>query len=833
MAEKNFKDSQFRFTDPVRYFKSNDPYYFEVDNIPIKQLEENCLWLKDQLTQTTEQLSVASTAGVKRADIDELKPYATGSDRTIRVKPGRFSARINDISSKDPLQYMVQVLGDQLGQNKVFEFATNNNGSFGDDLNTKLQLALNKFKSNVATDALGMTGLSERAFTWPMSNEDTPVNKTGANGLTAAAVDYGGTQSVGVGAKFSPGLISQALQWAKYSNNLEDSVILSTYEYNNPSNGFAKLPKLESALIKKWRGVTRFSIVDVPSELTIEVPAFDADDFEYIDEEGDNVDVTGVTTRIDMVFLYAKPVDASGVKVVKNNSITTITKPQLGLIRGAGIKFNDEGVTDPANNFVPEAAYDAEGNPMILASPGDQNNTDMGFTSASANDIAEDVRGSFPSPDDLLNIAPLLSNKLEDGALELLGQSILPLAYIVVQDTGNALINGTQVIGVEDVIDIRPFFRTAELTYNERAGIAAATPQLSLANPAVGRAELDKNMYEMKQYVDSNTGNTTIPDSIGVKATGYVFGGYNFGPEGALWDFHTDDFNNETDTNTAAKAYVSETYYGFLPGSTNVSIPDYPDWDLATWCLLDQDITSKGLYPNDYLNTYVAASNKVAGGFDEPTIVAGSYKEIVNTNGNGPTPGVVPNRIEETLDGMVYLNDADVGNTATIKTSTHFSFIKKKIFFNRSELNINDYTVDIQFLNCVPLNSHGNRDSKNGGSHNTANFMGHWIEKGQDHFTIYIAFPGAFMSLAPTNAQTPVLDRSNQRFASFLVGVDSIIDSNPTAANDTYGYYGNPRFGRCTYPSIMWTLTGVPNSKAAFNYGKIDEINSNITLDQS
>ena len=49
MAKFTFSDSQFKFTEPVRYFKANDPYYYEVDNIPLKQLQENCLWLRDQL----------------------------------------------------------------------------------------------------------------------------------------------------------------------------------------------------------------------------------------------------------------------------------------------------------------------------------------------------------------------------------------------------------------------------------------------------------------------------------------------------------------------------------------------------------------------------------------------------------------------------------------------------------------------------------------------------------------------------------------------------------------------------------------------------------------
>jgi hypothetical protein len=32
----NYFESSNRYTAPVRYFKANDPYYYEVDNIPIK-----------------------------------------------------------------------------------------------------------------------------------------------------------------------------------------------------------------------------------------------------------------------------------------------------------------------------------------------------------------------------------------------------------------------------------------------------------------------------------------------------------------------------------------------------------------------------------------------------------------------------------------------------------------------------------------------------------------------------------------------------------------------------------------------------------------------------
>ena len=68
MGEQLYKDSVYRFTDPVRYFKANDPYYFEVDNIPLKQLMENCNWLRDQLAKEVEQV-----LNIRRFDIQELK----------------------------------------------------------------------------------------------------------------------------------------------------------------------------------------------------------------------------------------------------------------------------------------------------------------------------------------------------------------------------------------------------------------------------------------------------------------------------------------------------------------------------------------------------------------------------------------------------------------------------------------------------------------------------------------------------------------------------------------------------------------------------------------
>ena len=257
MVEKKFSDSVYRFTEPVRYFKANDPYYFEVDNIPIKQLEENCLWLRDQLVKTAETAAEAAGGAILRADIDELKPYSTGTDRVVRVKPGRFSARINDVSSKDKLQYLIKALGSEIGDIDQLQFTGNNSGTFGgtdttDSFNAKLQAALDKFRSTISSNALGMTGLEERAFTWPTFDEDSPINETGINTSVINKVDYKGTNDPSLSS--IPALISEALLWAKTTGGSE-SFSLSLYDEDS---GYSKLPQIESLLLKNWRGVTRF-----------------------------------------------------------------------------------------------------------------------------------------------------------------------------------------------------------------------------------------------------------------------------------------------------------------------------------------------------------------------------------------------------------------------------------------------------------------------------------------------------------------------------------------------------------------------------------------------
>jgi len=115
------------------------------------------------------------------------------------------------------------------------------------------------------------------------------------------------------------------------------------------------------------------------------------------------------------------------------------------------------------------------------------------------------VFGNFPSPDDLMNLAPYLANELNgQKAPALIGQSVLPLAYVFVR-------KGATNITTDDILDIRPFFRTAELAYNERAGLAAANPPTSLANPVVTDSDLSNRLSHMGDIIPKVDTTSTFP----------------------------------------------------------------------------------------------------------------------------------------------------------------------------------------------------------------------------------------------------------------------------------------------------------------------------------
>jgi hypothetical protein len=490
MTSLDFSESQFRFTNPIRFFKANDPIYYEVDNIPLKQLQENDLWLKDQIFN----LKLDTEGGVERQNINELRPYVDGFDNVVKVKPGRFTARVNDAYNITPLQVITKILD----SNSVSGY---NSWYAGSMSNTAISTILQGFRQTVA---MNMNGLVERAFARPARISDYADTTHTSQSIPKISIIVGTDRNYG-----QPPYPGQgAVLWSNFTDSSDSSIPSTSYiirQYDNTANvGFARLGAAETAFIKKWRGIARTAVVDVPEELSIEIPRFNDADFFYYDSNGVKQFLTGATQRIDLLFIYSKPIDTSSTTIAKfvNGVPTTINKAELGIVYGAGLGVNFRSsnsrnqtaldINGVTKNY-PETDYTTlpDGTMKMLAHPGDENGQNTGF------DISGTlIKGSFPSPDDLVNISPLLDEDLASSSLSLIGQSVLPIAYIVVKKSAGLNSDGTPIITTGDVVDIRPFFRTAELSYNERAGIAAAVPAPSLANPIVTQAELD---YELKK----------------------------------------------------------------------------------------------------------------------------------------------------------------------------------------------------------------------------------------------------------------------------------------------------------------------------------------------
>ena len=72
-AFTEYTPSNYKWTDPPRFFKANDPYWYQLDNLPLKRIHENCKWLKYLLG------GALGISRVGRSDLDELQPYSTGA----------------------------------------------------------------------------------------------------------------------------------------------------------------------------------------------------------------------------------------------------------------------------------------------------------------------------------------------------------------------------------------------------------------------------------------------------------------------------------------------------------------------------------------------------------------------------------------------------------------------------------------------------------------------------------------------------------------------------------------------------------------------------------
>ena len=76
----------------------------------------------------------------------------------------------------------------------------------------------------------------------------------------------------------------------------------------------------------------RTALVNIPNPLSIDVPSFNDGDY------SNNTSYVP-SVRVDLLFVYTKPVDASSTTILQPNgqSGTKLTEPVLGLVKGAGV----------------------------------------------------------------------------------------------------------------------------------------------------------------------------------------------------------------------------------------------------------------------------------------------------------------------------------------------------------------------------------------------------------------------------------------------------------------------------------------------------------------
>lgn len=794
-------DSSYKFTEPVRYFKANDPYYWQVDNIPIKQLEENVLWLKDQLAANP------LLKGVQRSEITELQPFATENGREVAVRPGRYTARINDAYNKginSLIHQAASLLEDASVAKTDFELDT--------DVLRKL------IGDPDVVGALHHNGLYE----YLQHHQSEPVVGTflsWQHGYTLTDFVIGD----GIGD----------------ANNFPKNKLAIWKNRTSPPEQAFNLQQLATEFTRVWGGAVRTAIVDIPSNLTIDVPEFSEND--YRTQGGYNPAV-----RVDLLFIYSHPVDASGTTIPAPNgtSPTLITSPQLGILKGAGVVGLEArgsfGTGEIGNEFFESTTYENNKDKttaFMTTDNGDaiDENNVYKITSPSV-DLKEataafgEVRANFPSPDDLLNLAPLFQQAIETqaDALGLIGQSILPVAYVIVR-------KGASTVQPNDVIDIRPFFRTTELAYNERAGVAAANPPLSFANPAVGKAELQRGLTGATSYVNGKL--QVIESSLQQRplAAGMICGGTKYGVEGALLGFMAEagDLAGTGDQDLLQALKTK----GHLPAGTT-ELPVEPAWDLAAWA---EGVPSKGQYRNDRINTSVLIG----------------YDDALQTNNVAST--------QLTTHRYPVVRSTYNAATDEFAQNASYCFVKKYIAFSNPEEiftpgGVVDYDVQVSLANCAPIsNTPFVKYDEAAGPQTDINIcegsVGLFVEKnGHQGFTVFVYWPGSQLfqgwrgaaapdvtgeARFPLSESSDIYSRQQGVSSGFIVNRNSFVKSQNLVnqqnlsfirfgwAGESYGhdklssFSSNPhRYLKpaiVTYPSVSFSVIGYSAGMKTFS----------------
>ena len=868
--------TNYTFSQPIRYYKANDPYYYEVDNIPLRQLEENILYIKDVIEgggntahgggegEGGGSALLTTDSEIDITKIKQLRPKSTnGGPREITVNAGTFTARVNDaFNVADPLAELIRIgpitnttvvpkLGSSLGNENINTIL----GGFN----------VPGYSSNKAFNINGL----EFAYTFYNSPGSLGAGwgvTTSPNTATGeGSENYPKYGSIGAPAEY---------RWPGYSNF---GPVANTSTLQNPGHAsvfqmrFEELPAIHLEFVKMWRGVFRTAVVDFPQS-TINVDPWSDDDY-YV-WENNSVTQIPADQRIDLLVAYTLPIDASSATLQDYETNfcntgagatpNTITTPVLGIIKGAGVGINMDSEGQSSNVLVETAEGCSQpGRPGSARMLGNVNDSAIPSNMGITDDAGVKIHGSFPSPDDLLNLAPLLALDVAPDDLQLVGQSVLPLAYIVVS-------KNSAVVTQNDIIDIRPFLRTTELTYNERAGVAGANPPLSLANPAVGAFQLQEIVNNLET---TTAGLGTASNDGKALYTDYVMGGLAYGVEGTMLSmcdgaqaakdpFGSDTTNtiytdasggthdfagfgsskdfldtNDTVLREAFLQYVytqrqgdckrwlvdpnasydsnTRTYLGLPAGNTGRNIPLFPEWDMP-------------MDGTNYQNLMIGAA-----GVQIPKVTWWMWFEGAQRDrALAYVPGGVasPNGAGS---GGSYLDKNYQFGSGDDEVDAFVNVVSKRIEITLPNW-CNDYDVLVEYVNCGPITSFDAHEDKaiglGGGLYvnkgpvvNSASNIKKAIfqinsvadnlgaDEGEGHRSM--VFNGRIQDKSNDPDQSPPSEANSlYQFLSYSVALPQFRSTKwgtkrqDGTQNNTQRFV--PKFGAAYYPTIKFTIIG-------------------------
>lgn len=265
--------------------------------------------------------------------------------------------------------------------------------------------------------------------------------------------------------------------------------------FNNTSFGGSQglaSTSVQDDFVRYTKGLGRTAVVEFTSnaDLTnkyVTIQSFDPNEFNSAQAPEE---------RLDLIYIRgSRSLDT-------NYESDSISEASIGVIKGAYFRTDaGGGVATNGSRFLNEDSRSSGRTTGMSVTEIPVETTLTGY-------------GTVPMPEDLANLAwhknqsadsvdTLMSQQVETQAL-----FVLPIAYVRVPFSH---IEGAP-LDSNAVIDIRPFLRTAEMSYNERAALAASVspngfnPFVTVSHMREVTDILESDLQILSTQVDANTG---------------------------------------------------------------------------------------------------------------------------------------------------------------------------------------------------------------------------------------------------------------------------------------------------------------------------------------